>query len=103
MVGLCVKGCLGTSGFVAFLIGAGNVERSRAARQVKGGFVRPCYGPLFPARAKRAPSSAARASRARNKGTVTWVQIGCLIFEIDLKFYVLFGWNCSTFLAVTMA
>ena len=26
--------------------------------------VRPCYGPLFPA----------RASRSRNKGTVTWAQ-----------------------------
>ena len=36
--------------------------------------MRPCYGPLFPARAKRAPPSAARASRARNKGTVTWAQ-----------------------------
>ena len=30
--------------------------------------MRPCYGPLFPA------PSAARASRARNKGTVTWAQ-----------------------------
>ena len=30
--------------------------------------VRPCYGPLFPARAKRAPPSAARASRAKEKG-----------------------------------
>ena len=29
--------------------------------------LRPCYGPLFPARAKRAP---------RNKGTVTWAHIG---------------------------
>ena len=27
--------------------------------------LRPCYGPLFPARAKRAPPSAARASAAR--------------------------------------
>ena len=31
--------------------------------------LRPCYGPLFPA------PSAARASRARNKGTVTWAQL----------------------------
>ena len=30
--------------------------------------LRPCYGPLFPARAKRAPPSAARASRAKEKG-----------------------------------
>ena len=47
--------------------------------------LRPCYGPLFPARAKRAPPSAARASRARNKGTVTWAHLGSPGFVVKLK------------------
>ena len=39
-----------------------------AARSIFDAPLRPCYGPLFLSRAKRAPPKAARASRAQEKG-----------------------------------
>ena len=53
---------------------------ARAARALAGRpDVRPCYGPLFPARAKPSPPSP--PSRARNKGTVTWAQRDATLCE----------------------
>ena len=59
----------------------------------------------FPARAKRAPPSVARASRARKKkGTITWAQsdvVMCHVSDLHSRegaFYqklLLYAYNCA--------